>query len=143
MAEAPAAAERSAWFEPVELAGPTLRLRPLGPGDAADFVAALGAPAAARAVTAHLSYDPPTTTDEAAKTIGSLTAYADRVVYAQRIARTSELVGVTSFYEIDPAVRSLAIGQTWVAQSHWRTGVNTESKLIMMTRAFEGLGAER
>ena len=63
--------------------------------------------------------------------------------YVQRITETGELVGTTSFYEIDPVLRSIAIGHTWVARRFWRTGVNTESKLIMLSRAFEGLGAER
>jgi RimJ/RimL family protein N-acetyltransferase len=37
----------------------------------------------------------------------------------------------------------LAIGHTWVARPHWRTRVNTASKLIMMGHAFDDLGAER
>ena len=63
--------------------------------------------------------------------------------YAQRRAGTGEFLGTTSFYEINPAVRAIAIGHTWLARPYWRSGVNTESKLIMLTRAFEGLGAER
>jgi RimJ/RimL family protein N-acetyltransferase len=30
-----------------------------------------------------------------------------------------------------------------VARAWWRTGVNTEAKLMLMRRAFEDLGAER
>ena len=52
-------------------------------------------------------------------------------------------MGTTSFYEIQPSVRALAIGHTWVARPYWRTFVNTASKLIMLGRAFDGLGAER
>ena len=37
----------------------------------------------------------------------------DRIVYAQRLA-DGTFVGTTSFYEIAPAVRALAIGHTWV-----------------------------
>ena len=57
--------------------------------------------------------------------------------------RTGELVGTTSFYDIDPANRAIAIGHTWLAQPYWRTGLNSESKLLMLRHAFDGLGAER
>ena len=56
---------------------------------------------------------------------------------------TGECVGTTSFYEISPETRALAIGYTWIGRRHWRTAVNTASKLTMLTRAFDGLGAER
>jgi predicted GNAT family acetyltransferase len=52
-------------------------------------------------------------------------------------------VGTTSFYDIDPVNRAVAIGHTWLAESHWRTGLNSESKLLMLRRAFDLLGAER
>jgi RimJ/RimL family protein N-acetyltransferase len=66
----------------------------------------------------------------------------DRIAYAQRLV-DGTFVGTTSFYEIAPAVRAVAIGHTWVARPWWRTFVNTESKLAMLTHAFETLGAER
>jgi RimJ/RimL family protein N-acetyltransferase len=61
----------------------------------------------------------------------------------QRSALTGEVLGTTSFYEVDPARRSLAIGHTFLGRAAWRTGVNTEAKLLLLTRAFETLGAER
>ena len=66
----------------------------------------------------------------------------DRIPYATRLA-DGTFVGTTSFYEIAPAVRSVTIGHTWVARPWWRTFVNTEAKLAMLTRAFDDLGAER
>ena len=62
---------------------------------------------------------------------------------SKRLRESGAFVGTTSFYEIDPAMRSLAIGHTWLARPYWRTGVNTESKLLMLSRAFDELGAER
>ena len=56
---------------------------------------------------------------------------------------TGELVGTTSYYDIDESLRTLAIGHTWIARRHWRSFVNTASKLIMMGHAFDDLGAER
>ncbi|PYS20790.1 MAG: GNAT family N-acetyltransferase [Acidobacteria bacterium] len=48
-----------------------------------------------------------------------------------------EVVGTTRFYEIRPQDRAAAIGYTWLAKSAQRTLVNTESKLLLLTHAFE------
>jgi RimJ/RimL family protein N-acetyltransferase len=50
---------------------------------------------------------------------------------------SNEVVGTTRFYEIVPADRRVAIGYTWLSTSAQRTAVNTESKLLMLTHAFE------
>ncbi|HEY8203413.1 MAG TPA: GNAT family protein [Pyrinomonadaceae bacterium] len=47
------------------------------------------------------------------------------------------VVGTTRFYEIRPQDRAAAIGYTWLAKSAQRTPVNTESKLLLLTHAFE------
>lgn len=47
------------------------------------------------------------------------------------------VVGTTRFYEIVSADRRAAIGYTWLAKSAQRTPVNTESKLLLLTHAFE------
>jgi RimJ/RimL family protein N-acetyltransferase len=133
----------SNWHQPVTLTGPTLLLTPLRLADARDFLAALGPPEAAARVLQHMSYGPPADVAEARAIIVAALADPDRLPYAQRIAHTGEMVGTTSFYEINPAARSIAIGHTWIAQAHWRTQVNTESKLILLGRAFDELGAER
>ena len=54
-----------------------------------------------------------------------------------------ELIGTTSLYEINPALRTLAIGHTWLGRPWWRTGHNTDSKLVLLTYAFDELGAAR
>ncbi|MDL5033776.1 GNAT family protein [Pelomonas sp. APW6] len=56
---------------------------------------------------------------------------------------TGELVGNTRFGNISAADRRLEIGWTWVAARHQRTGVNTEAKTLLLTHAFETLGAHR
>ena len=66
-----------------------------------------------------------------------------RLPYAQIDAATGEFAGTTPFYEVNPALRALGIGHTWLGERWWRTGHNTESKLLMMTLAFETLGAVR
>jgi RimJ/RimL family protein N-acetyltransferase len=131
------------WREPIQLQGFGLTLTPLLLQDAADFRAALGSPEEAVEVLAHLAYPPPDDLDASTKIIADALDDQDRIAYAQRLTATRELVGTTSFYEIQPSVRALAIGHTWVARPYWRTFVNTAAKLIMLDRAFDGLGAER
>ena len=53
------------------------------------------------------------------------------------------IFGTTSLYEVVPAVRTLAIGHTWLGKPWWRTGHNTESKLLLLSYAFDDLGAAR
>jgi RimJ/RimL family protein N-acetyltransferase len=130
------------WTAPVTLGGARLLLTPLRLSDARDFVRALGGPAEAADVTAHLSYRSPDLA-EARRIITTALTTADQLPFAQRLAETGEFVGTTSFYDLEPARRSVAIGQTWLARRYWRTGLNTESKLLMLRHAFETLAAER
>ena len=47
------------------------------------------------------------------------------------------VVGTTRFYEMRPSDRAVAIGYTWLGKSAQRTAVNTETKLLLLTHAFE------
>lgn len=131
------------WRAAPVLTGPTLTLSPLALSDATDLLTALGEPGAAGEVLEHMRMAVPTDLDGARAQIVDALENPDRIAYGQRIRSTGELVGTTSFYEITPATRALAIGYTWIGRRHWRTRVNTESKLVMLGRAFDGLGAER
>jgi len=131
-----------AWAQPVTLRGTRLLLAPLRLTDAPDFLRALGGPEEAAEVTAHLSYRSPDLID-VRRVITSALTTADQLPFAQRLVGTGELVGTTSFYDIDRSRSSLAIGHTWLARRYWRTGLNTESKLLMLRHAFESLRAER
>jgi len=130
------------WFAAPALRTPRLRLDALRLTDAPDLLAALGPPAQRAEVLAHLRLPPLVDLAGARRVVAAALTDRDRVAYAQRLT-DGTFVGTTSFYEIAPAVRAVAIGHTWVARPWWRTFVNTESKLAMLTRAFEGLGAER
>ncbi len=131
------------WWAPVALTGPTLTLSPMRMEDAEDYLDALGPAEDAAMVVEHLTFRAPADLGQTRQIIASAVSDPTRLPYIQRLTDTGELVGTTSFYEVDPALRSIAIGHTWIARRFWRTGINTESKLVMMTRAFEGLGAER
>ena len=50
---------------------------------------------------------------------------------------SGRVVGSTRFFHIDRDHRRVEIGYTWLAASAQRSEVNTESKLLMLTHAFE------
>jgi RimJ/RimL family protein N-acetyltransferase len=55
---------------------------------------------------------------------------------------SGRVIGSTRFHDIVPAVERLEIGYTWYGRSWQRTHVNTTCKLLLMTHAFETLGAQ-
>ena len=63
--------------------------------------------------------------------------------FVQRDARTGTLIGSTRYGAIVREHRRLEIGWTWIARTHHRTGVNTESKYLLLRHAFEVLGMQR
>ena len=50
------------------------------------------------------------------------------------------LVGSSSYMNVDPPNRRLEIGNTWYVESVRRSGVNSETKLLMLGHAFDELG---
>lgn len=63
--------------------------------------------------------------------------------FAQVDAVSGQVVGCTRFGNIERPHRRLEIGWTWIARSHQRSGVNTEAKMLLLSHAFETLGAHR
>lgn len=56
---------------------------------------------------------------------------------------TGNIAGSTRFMNASDAHKSIEIGHTFLAGSYQRTLINTESKLLLMTHAFESLGVNR
>jgi RimJ/RimL family protein N-acetyltransferase len=52
---------------------------------------------------------------------------------------TGAICGMTSYMDIDATNRRVEIGSTWTAAGAQRSGVNTESKLMLLTHAFDTL----
>jgi RimJ/RimL family protein N-acetyltransferase len=61
------------------------------------------------------------------------------VTFVIRRRSDNMVVGSSSFFHVDAANRRLEIGHTWYSGSARRTGVNTETKLLMLTHAFDVL----
>jgi RimJ/RimL family protein N-acetyltransferase len=133
---------RSPWLEPATLRGSHVTLEPLD----LSHVDGLFAATADDEVWRWLSHRRPVDPDEMAAIVTSAldSAYAGaRVPWVQRDTATGEIIGTISYYAIDPVNRAVAIGHTFMGRPWWRTGVNTESKLLLLRRAFDDLGAER
>jgi RimJ/RimL family protein N-acetyltransferase len=140
------------WYALPVLSGALIRLEPLALEHAPGYLAAAGVGAAAEETFRWLAPAPgasqrqPTSLVEAeADILHALSARArgERFPYAQIDARTGEVAGTTSLYEVNPALRTLGIGHTWLGRTWWRRGHNTESKLLLLTHAFDTLGAVR
>lgn len=47
-----------------------------------------------------------------------------------------QVIGSSRYYDWDPSDRSVVIGYTFLARSHWGTGANREMKRLMLDHAF-------
>ena len=63
--------------------------------------------------------------------------------FATLDTKTGRVVGSTRYLAIVPAHRRLEIGWTWLTPATWGTGINVEAKLLLLTHAFDELGAMR
>jgi RimJ/RimL family protein N-acetyltransferase len=126
--------------------GRLVRLEPMVIEHAPGYLAAAGADDDADEVFRWLTEWPPRTVADAAGHIERALAgraRGERFAYAQFDARTGEFAGSSSLYDANPATRTLAIGFTWLGTRWWRTGHNTESKLLLLAYAFDELGCVR
>ena len=126
--------------EPVTLADERVRLEPLS----MDHVHGLAA-AAADGELWNLRF---TSVPDPGDTAGYIEralqhrAEGHRFAFAVIDAPSGRVIGSSSYHDIVPAVERLEIGYTWYAKSMQRTHVNTSAKLLLMTHAFEALGAK-
>lgn len=57
--------------------------------------------------------------------------------------RENKLLGSTRFLDLQPENMKLEIGWTWLHPDYWKTPVNLESKILLLTFCFEKLSAVR
>lgn len=128
---------------PVRLEGRFVVLEPLSLEHVADLTAAS---AGDEELWRWMPASTPRDENDMAAVVGAaLTAQerGERVPWAVRSLADGVVVGCTSFLDIAPPDRRVEIGWTWYGRRWWRTAVNTETKLLLMTRAFDLLGANR
>jgi uncharacterized protein len=133
---------RSPWLTAPTLAGDHVRLEPLDLSHVDGLFAAVADPEVYRWLPRPVPGDRAEMAGQVQEAL-RMHAQGVRIPFVQTDARTGEVIGSTSYYAPDETNRVIAIGYTMLARSHWRTGVNTEAKLLLMRHAFETLGAVR
>ncbi len=126
-------------LEPVTLQGRHVRLEPLS----RDHVEALTKIGLDPQLWTWIPF-PVTTPDE-------MRSYVETALEEQRNGQSLPFavvvngtpIGSTRFGNISLPNKRVEIGWTWYAPTHQRTPVNTESKLLLLTHAFERLGMIR
>jgi RimJ/RimL family protein N-acetyltransferase len=126
-----------AFLTPVTLTGSLVSLSPLTTGDT---VALADASADGDLSTLQYTSVPPPE---------HMSAWVDQCLQMQqagtllpfvtRRLRDDQVIGMTTYLHVQPEHRRLEIGHTWNAASAQRTGTNTDSKLLLLTQAFEVL----
>ena len=126
--------------EPVTLTSGPMRLEPLK----ADHAAALEAAARDGELWNLRVTSVPAPGETAAYIESALKGYADghMLPFIVLDVATGGVIGSTRYHDIVPAVERLEIGYTWYAKRWQRSHVNTTCKLLLMTHAFETLGAQ-
>ncbi len=137
------------WYSLPVLTGNKVRLEPLALEHAAGYraAAATGSPDVFDLLsTPSGPLAAPSTPAEGIRHIAAALAErarGHRLPYAQLDARTAEVTGTTSFFDVNPAARSIGIGYSWLGERWRSTGQNAEARLLMLTYAFDALGTVR
>ncbi|WP_224280990.1 GNAT family N-acetyltransferase [Streptomyces sp. LS1784] len=128
---------------PVTLTGRHIRLEPLERRHLADLWTSVGSEPEVWRWTMHL---PPASEEDLGGILdGRLaeSAEGESVNFAAVDLTSGRAVGVTGYHDFSADDEFVEIGGTWYARSVWRTAVNTEAKLLLLTHAFEDLGMGR
>lgn len=126
--------------EPVKLQSPLVRLEPLR----ADHAEALETAARDGELWNLRVTSVPAPGESADYVAAALKGYEQghMLPFVVVDAASGRVIGSTRYHDIVPAVERLEIGYTWYGKSWQRTHVNTTCKLLLMTHAFETLGAQ-
>jgi len=128
-------------IEPVVLSGAGIRLLPMSPDHAPGL--------------ARIAFDPSLWkwTPTGVSNMAELEAYMGEALDLQQRGSqlpfviedraSGDLIGSTRYGNIERAHKRLEIGWTWLGVKHQRTSANTQAKLLLLTHAFETLGAMR
>lgn len=124
------------------LAGRLAIVEPLGPEHEQGLVEAANEPA----LFAWMPVDMASSSDALRAWLQTSlqAAHAGREVpFAIRDALTGKVVGSTRFLELRLEHLRAEIGWTWLTRQSWSTGINVESKMLLLGRAFEDAGLRR
>ena len=125
-------------LEPVELSGGIVRLEPLSHDHEAGLVEAVRA-----GELWKLWYTAVPTPDGMGEEIARRLALRDAgsmIPFATRDLRTGRIIGMTTYMNIRADIPRVEIGSTWNARSAQGSGTNAESKLLLLSHAFDVWG---
>jgi RimJ/RimL family protein N-acetyltransferase len=124
------------------LSGRLVRVEPIAPGHEAGLIEAAADPD----MFAWMPVDMASSREALREWLTStLEAARDgsAVPFAIVDASTGRVLGSTRFLELRFEHLRAEIGWTWVTRSAWGTGVNVETKLLLLEHAFEDVGLRR
>lgn len=126
--------------EPTTLGSPLVRLEPM----TTDHAVELDAAAHDGELWKLRITSVPAPGESASYIATALKGYEDghMLPFVVRDVASGKLIGTTRYHDIVPAVERLEIGYTWYGKSWQRSHVNTSCKLLLLTHAFETLGAK-
>ena len=118
------------------LEGSFVTLEPIDPEGHAEalFAAGHGSPPA-EALWTYMPYGPFPDLAAMRFWLDALPRSEDPLFFA--VVRNGSPVGMTSYLNVDPAMRRLELGHIWFGPSAQRTEANTESAFLMLDRSFE------
>jgi N-acetyltransferase len=125
-------------LSPVTLEGHGVRLEPLTPDHEASLAAAV-----ADGNLWELWYTSVPAPNEVARYIADALSGqtgGHMLPWAVRELGSGSVIGSTRYHDIVAAIDRVEIGYTWYAARWQRSHVNTASKLLLLTHAFETLG---
>ncbi len=127
---------------PVTLTGRVVRLEPLAQHHTPDLAIA----GADESIWRYMPYGPVTTFERMRAWVADMLERQQRgrdLPFAVIHLESGRAVGATRYMDIQLEHRGLEIGGTWYGVAYQRTAVNTESKYLLLTYAFEMLGCVR
>jgi RimJ/RimL family protein N-acetyltransferase len=127
------------WIEPVTLTGSTVILEPLSL-DHLDGIKEAVKDGELWKLW-FTSVPSPETAEAYVKTALELRENMGWMAFAVREKATNKVIGSTRYCNVDEVNQRLEIGYTFYAESYQRTAVNTESKYLLLSHAFETLNA--
>ncbi len=124
-------------MHPVELTGTKVKLIPL---EQSHF-AALVHIAAHNSIWEYMGFDGTDKDRVLLHLYSSIIARKTNLQYPFTIIdiNTNDVIGSTMFHNISIENRKLEIGWTWLNPHFWRTGLNRECKLLLLSYCFETL----
>jgi RimJ/RimL family protein N-acetyltransferase len=128
---------RQTFLQPIQLTGDTVTLEPLTPAHHDGLVAA-----ARDGELWNLWYTSVPRPEAMAAEIErrlALQKAGSMLAFTARRNEDNAVIGMTTFMNADAVNRRVEIGSTWNARSAQRSGTNTESKLLLLTHAFDTL----